>query len=144
MSRLSDILGVKEGQEFRFDDEDTIYKIIDYSLCYYRETVNILSIYSGFVIYDMIDHTELIKIVPEKTALTEQQITAIKGRIAEGTPWVARDKGSEKVWFYEDKPTECGGVGYSADGLSAPSLSCVYDFITFENSPIYLPDLIEE
>lgn len=144
MSRLSDILGVKEGQEFRFDDEDTIYKIIDYSLYYYRETVNIWSVYSGSVIYDMIDHPELIKIVPEKTALTEQQITAIKGRIAEGTPWVARDKGSEKVWFYEDKPTECGGVGYSADGLSAPSLSCVYDFITFKNSPIYLPDLIEE
>lgn len=144
MSRLSDILGVKEGQEFRFDDEDIIYKIIDYSLCYYRETVNIWSVYSGSVIYDMIDHPELIKIVPEKTALTEQQITAIKGRIAEGTPWVARDKGSERVWFYDDKPTERGGVSYSADGLSAPSISGDYDFITFENSPIYLPDLIEE
>ena len=92
----------------------------------------------------MIAHPELIRIIPEKITLTEQQITAIKGRIAEGTPWAARNKGSGKVWFYEDKPSECGGVGYSADGLSAPSLSCVYDFITFKNSPIYLPDLIKE
>lgn len=56
-----------------------------------------------------------------------------------------RDEGSEKVWFYEDKPTECEGVGYNiVDGFSTPSLSGVYDFITFKNSPIYLPDLIKE
>lgn len=148
MSRLSDILGVKEGQEFRFDDEDTIYKIIDYSLYYYRETVNIWSIYSGFVIYDMIDHTELIKIVPEKITLTEQQITAIKGRIAEGTPWATKDKDNDKqTWFFETKPT------YSAEGIFQPSEdgniasivnTPLYDFVTFENSPIYLPDLIKE
>jgi hypothetical protein len=141
MSRLSDILGVKEGQEFRFGG-DSPYRIVGDK----RE----IYIYDKWYrscseenLCRMIAHPELIRIIPEKITLTEQQITAIKERIAEGTPWVARDKGSEKVWFYEDKPTECGGVGYSADGLSAPSLSCVYDFITFKNSPIYLPDLIE-
>lgn len=149
MSRLSDILGVKEGQEFRFNNNDTIYKMIGNVLYYYRETADIWSEYYGFTIYNMIAHPELIKIVPEKITLTEQQITAIKGRIAEGTPWVARDKDSEKVWFYEGKPTECGGVGYNiVYGFSTTSLSGVlsgvYDFITFENSPIYLPDLIKE
>ena len=141
MSRLSDILGVKEGQEFRFGG-DSPYRIVGDK----RE----IYIYDKWYrscseenLCRMIAHPELIRIIPEKITLTEQQITAIKERIAEGTPWVARDKGSEKVWFYEDKPTECGGVGYSADGLSAPSLSCVYDFITFKNSHIYLPDLIE-
>ena len=142
MSRLSDILGVKEGQEFRFDDEDTIYKIIDYSLYYYRETVNIWSIYSGFVIYDMIAHPELIRIIPEKITLTEQQITAIKGRIAEGTPWVARDEDRKEVWFYTRKPilnlTDFGDGG-NKNYINSP----LYDFITFENSPIYLPDLIK-
>ncbi len=142
MSRLSDILGVKEGQEFSFGG-DSRYRIMgDRREVYVNDEWRIA--FSERNLCEMIAHSNFIKIIPEKTALTEQQITAIKGRIAEGTPWVARDKGSEKVWFYEDKPTECGGVGYSADGLSAPSLSCVYDFITFKNSPIYLPDLIKE
>ena len=141
MSRLSAILGVKEGQEFRFDGSSPYRIVGDKREIYiydkwYRSC-------SEENLCRMIAHPELIRIIPEKITLTEQQITAIKERIAEGTLWVARDKGSEKVWFYEDKPTECGGVGYSADGLSAPSLSCVYDFITFKNSPIYLPDLIE-
>lgn len=142
MSRLSDILGVKEGQEFRFYDGSRYRIMGDRREVYMNNEWRISC--SEQNLCEMIAHPELIKIVPEKITLTEQQITAIKGRIAEGTPWVARDKGSEKVWFYEDKPTECGGVGYSADGLSAPSLSCVYDFITFKNSPIYLPDLIKE
>lgn len=145
MSRLSDILGVKEGQEFRFKGN------------FYRITGDVREVYknkwliacSEKSLCDMIAHPELIKIVPEKITLTEQQITAIKGRIAEGTPWVARDKDSEKVWFYKGKPTECGGVGYNiVYGFSTTSLSGVlsgvYDFITFENSPIYLPDLIKE
>lgn len=142
MSRLSDILGVKEGQEFRFNG-DSRYRIMGDRREFYINDEWCISC-SEQNLCEMIAHPELIRIIPEKITLTEQQITAIKGRIAEGTPWVARDKGSEKVWFYEDKPTECGGVGYSADGLSAPSLSCVYDFITFKNSPIYLPDLIKE
>lgn len=143
MSRLSDILGVKERQEFRFDGSSPYRIVGDKREIYiydkwYRSC-------SEENLCRMIAHPELIRIIPEKITLTEQQITAIKGRIAEGTPWVVRDEGSEKVWFYEDKPTECEGVGYNiVDGFSTPSLSGVYDFVTFENSPIYLPDLIEE
>lgn len=143
MSRLSDILGVKEGQEFRFDGSSPYRIVGDKREIYiydkwYRSC-------SEENLCRMIAHPELIRIIPEKITLTEQQITAIKERIAEGTPWVVRDEGSEKVWFYEDKPTECEGVGYNiVDGFSTPSLSGVYDFITFKNSPIYLPDLIKE
>ena len=139
MSRLSDILGVKERQEFRFDGSSPYRIVGDKREIYiydkwYRSC-------SEENLCRMIAHPELIRIIPEKITLTEQQITAIKGRIAEGTPWVVRDEGSEKVWFYEDKPTECEGVGYNiVDGYSTPSLSGVYDFITFKNSPIYLPD----
>ena len=142
MSRLSDILGVKERQEFRFDGSSPYRIVGDKREIYiydkwYRSC-------SEENLCRMIAHPELIRIIPEKITLTEQQITAIKGRIAEGTPWVVRDEGSEKVWFYEDKPTECEGVGYNiVDGFSTPSLSGVYDFITFKNSPIYLPDLIK-
>ena len=147
MSRLSDILGVKEGQEFRFDGSSP-YRIVGDVREIYIDDKWYIS-FSEKNLCRMIAHPELIRIIPEKITLTEQQITAIKGRIAEGTPWVARDKDSEKVWFYEGKPTECGGVGYNiVYGFSTTSLSGVlsgvYDFITFENSPIYLPDLIKE
>ena len=143
MSRLSDILGVKEGQEFRFNGGSRYRIMGDRREVYVNDGWRIA--FSERNLCEMIAHPELIRIITEMPKLTEQQITAIKGRIAEGTPWAARDKGSEKVWFYEDKPTECGGVGYNiVDGFSTPSLSCVYNFITFENSPIYLPDLIKE
>ena len=141
MSRLSTILGVKEGQEFTFNG-DSRYRIMGDRREIYMNNEWCISC-NEQNLCEMLTHSNFIKIIPEKITLTKQQITAIKVRIAEGTPWAARDKGSEKVWFYKHKPTERGGVSYSANGLSAPSLSCVYDFITFENSPIYLPDLIK-
>lgn len=143
MSRLSDILGVKEGQEFSFDNDGTIYQVTGNVLYYYRATDDIWSDCYGFAVYDMIAHPELITIVPEKQELTEQQITAIKGRIAEGTPWTARDKDSNNIWFYEKKPHR-NETCFGSDGNSNSTNNPIYDFITFENSPIYLPDLIKE
>lgn len=91
----------------------------------------------------IIAYPELIRIITETPELTEQQITAIKGRIAEGTPWVARDEDRKEVWFYTRKPilnlTDFGDGG-NKNYINSP----LYDFVTFENSPIYLPDLIKE
>lgn len=143
MSRLSDILGVKEGQEFRFDNDGTIYQVTGNVLYYYRATDDIWSDCYGFAVYDMIAHPELISIIPEKITLTEQQITAIKGRIAEGTLWVARDKYSNNIWFYEKEPHR-KETCFGSNGNSYCTNNPIYDFVTFENSPIYLPDLIEE
>ena len=146
MSRLSDILGVKEGQKFSFGG-DSRYRIIgDRKEVYINDKWHTSC--SEENLCRMINHPELIRIVPEKITLTEQQITAIKGRIAEGTPWAAKDKDNDKqTWFFETKPT------YSAEGIFQPSEdgniasivnTPLYDFVTFENSPIYLPDLIKE
>ena len=139
MSRLSDILGVKERQEFRFDGSSPYRIVGDKREIYiydkwYRSC-------SEENLCRMIAHPELIRIIPEKITLTEQQITAIKGRIAEGTPWAARDEDREDVWFYPKKPTR-NLIDFEGDGNLINSR--LYDFITFENSPIYLPDLIEE
>ncbi len=146
MSRLSDILGVKEGQEFRFNG-DSRYRIIgDRKEVYindkwYRSC-------SEENLCRMIAHPELIRIIPEKITLTEQQITAIKGKIAEGTPWATKDKDNNKqTWFFETKPEhsdsgifEPNEVGHIVSVINTH----LYNFITFENSPIYLPDLIKE
>ena len=141
MSRLSDILGVKEGQEFRFDGSSP-YRIVGDKREVYMNNEWCISC-SEQNLCEMIAHPELIRIIPEKITLTEQQITAIKGRIAEGTPWVARDEDRKEVWFYTRKPilnlTDFGDGG-NKNYINSP----LYDFVTFENSPIYLPDSIEE
>lgn len=76
--------------------------------------------------------------------LTEQQKTAIRGRIAEGYRWVARDKGEEWVYFSVEKPYECEySDDLNVDGEYTSSLrNNFYSFVTFENSPLYLPDLL--
>lgn len=152
MSRLSDILGVKEGQEFEY--EGSRYRVVEnIREIYNKNFERWYEKYDEQNLCEMIAHPELIKIVPEKITLTEQQITAIKGRIAEGTPWVARDKDSDNtIYFFPNKPRtnsaktfwhaiERKDLVFVTVGSNKNNL---YDFITFENSPIYLPDLIKE
>ena len=69
--------------------------------------------------------------------LTEQQKTAIRGRIAEGTPWLSKHSYCEGiVIFYSQNPKE------KTDFLAASSNSDICNFVTIENSPLYLPDLL--
>ena len=69
--------------------------------------------------------------------LTEQQKTAIRGRIAEGTPWLSKHSYCEGiVVFYSRNPKE------KTDFLAASSNNDIYNFVTIENSPLYLPDLL--
>lgn len=147
MSRLSDILGVKEGQEFEY--EGSRYRVIgNIREIYNKNFERWYEKYDEQNLCEMIAHPELIKIVPKKITLTEQQITAIKGRIAEGTPWATKDKYNNKqTWFFETKPEhsdsgifEPNEVGHIVSVINTH----LYNFITFENSPIYLPDLIKE
>ena len=139
MSRLSDILGVKEGQEFRFRERLTTYRINGDVTNFKMD--NGYWFEGGMKVFDlceMIAHPELIRIVPEKQELTEQQITAIKERIAEGTPWATRKKGESTVWFCKKRPKSFE-MPFDVGTACTP----LYDFITFKNSPIYLPDLIK-
>lgn len=147
MSRLSEILGVKEGQKFQFGDDITVYRI-NKDRRQYLIQVGFSNCWTDGIcessLSEMIAHPELIRPIPEKPQLSEQQITAIKGRIAEGTPWAARDR--EGILFtYENKPKLSHDQTYFySKEYSSPTKSDLYDFITFENSPVYLPDLIGE
>lgn len=76
--------------------------------------------------------------------LSEDQKTAIRGRIAEGFPWLVREGNEyDRVWFFENEPKlkKSGGI-YTDGGQCSDVVSKVYDFVTFENSPLYLPDLL--
>lgn len=103
------------------------------------------------------DEEEVVRKVEEwykqrpKFELTEQQITAIKGRIAEGYFWVARSEGGKIVDFFDNKPMKspvCAGnfIRNILDGGTqhSYSMSEIFDFVTFENSPINLIELLRE
>ena len=141
MSRISEILGVEEGQEFGYAETDRVYKV-EKEFLYYREDKKWI-ILIGPGIYLMIENPDKIYPIPEKLQLTDQQITAIKGRIAEGTPWAARDK-EGTLYTYENKPKLSHDQTYFySEGCSSTTKSDLYDFITFENSPVYLPKFVE-
>lgn len=109
MSRLSEILGVEERQEFEFDRTELLVK----------EDRIFLKRYDGYCrdgfwtelssarfLCDIIAHTERIKTIPSKPALTERQIIAIKGRIAEGWNWAVTDSGNVRVECFREKPID--------------------------------------
>lgn len=144
MSRLSEILGVKEGQEFRYGNQQRTYKVIGEHFYMKKDNQCFWNIYTNKFI-EMIAHPELIHPISEKLQLTEQQITAIKGRIAEGTPWAARDRRGALLYTYENKPklSHDQTYFYSEEKCGSLAESDLYDFITFDNSPVYLPELVE-
>nr|DAI22086.1 MAG TPA: hypothetical protein [Caudoviricetes sp.] len=78
------------------------------------------------------------------TNLTERQKTAIKGRIAEGYLWVTKDKRKYGVSFFNKEQRNFGTYSSISYDYSDTSYCDLYNFVTKENSPIYLPDLLKE
>lgn len=80
--------------------------------------------------------------------LTEHQLIAIRGRIAEGYNWITKDKFGMHVYFYKMKPV----LSDEKDTFTAQNddklligwgYDLFYDFVKFDNSPLYLPDLLK-
>lgn len=94
----------------------------------------------------MVDHVENWAKSHPVLRLTEQQETAIRGRIAEGYWWVARDYEKTSVFFYSDEPIKdkVRNVFFRINGKYDETINSLYDFVTFENSPLYLPELFCE
>lgn len=144
MSKLSKLLNVKEGQEFKYTKLHGTYRVKGEYL-EYKDVRDEWHILTGIGIYIILEDLDgIITFISEDIQLTEQQITAIKGRIAEGTPWAARGK-EGTLFFYENKPklSYDQTYFYSEEKYRFPFESDLYDFITFENSPVYLPDLLK-
>ena len=90
---------------------------------------------------------KLVKIVEKwneqhpKIILTEQQKTAIKGRIAEGNLWATVLKGISIVYFSKEKPiVKKDGIVILADYYTTGDRD-FYNFIEDE-TVVFLPDLL--
>lgn len=125
------------------DDEDYCKECKAYGICGLPSGVRVDTERIVYVVENWAKtHPDII--------LTEQQKTAIRGRIAEGWNWVARDfsvRGEKHGYlrFYTHKPNinERGKEFLTKlDTKSENAISCLYKFVTFENSPLYLPDLL--
>ena len=145
MSKLSEILEVPEGVEFTYPGSDRKYIVNGMYLQSPHKGDIWLTVTGTTDIYRMIEQPGLIKAISSnKYNLTDQQITAIKGRIAEGTPWASRDKNGARAFFLPAPPINVNGKFRTDNYNWTYSLEDnLYDFITYDNSPVYLPDLIE-
>lgn len=143
MSRLSEILGVPENVEFVYPGSDRKYMVNGMFLQSQDRQGIWMTVTGTTDIYRIIEQPDLIRLISSNESnFTNRQITAIKGRIAEDAPWATRDKGVNSVYFWEEKPI-CNEGCFS--GVFRSNAWCsLYDFITYENSPVYLPDLIEK
>lgn len=72
--------------------------------------------------------------------LTEQQRTAIRGRIAEGDKWAITWKGVAKVCFSEEKPFLNDSKIVFREFYRTGD-RCFYNFLK-DGVPVYLPDLL--
>lgn len=145
MSKLNEILGVEDGQEFGYKT-----RLVGYIKCkIINGTVYIFDGHcwvgytDAYILTEMINYPEKIEILSRKPKLTKQQIAAIKGRIAEGWLYIAKDLDGEVI-FYEIQPEYYKKLEYfdSTGDYSIATLP-IYDFLK-PCECFYLPDLIKE
>ena len=148
MSRLSEILGVEEGQEFEYKSRlvGCIKCKIVNGMRYTFDGYCWVGCTDEYILTEMMNHLERIKILPAKLKLklTEQQIIAIKGRVAEGWNWIAKSKYFNDVYCFMERPIKDDDDDFFHSPSNRGSLANpdLFNFVTYENSPIYLPDLL--
>lgn len=142
MSKLNEIFNVEDKQEFIYDD--MTFCISNGQIFYSNSDGDWEEVINGCLICKMIEHIDGIKIMP-KIKLTERQIIAIKGRIAEGWNWAVTDLGNVRVMCFTEKPINDDYTFYSSNGEENSLVNKdIFDFVTYNDSPIYLPDLLKE
>lgn len=77
--------------------------------------------------------------------LTERQITALKGRYAEGFRYIVKPKDNDWYWFF-DNVTETGNGYYDINCTLKPAISdsILYNFANYKNSPIDIRKILTD
>ena len=143
MSKLNEIFNVEDRQEFIYDG--MIFCISNGQIFYSNSDGDWEEVINGCLVCKMIEHIDGIKIMPKKLKLTERQITVIKGRIAEGWNWVATDLNNLWITCFTEKPINRDYIFYSSNEEENSVVNKdIFNFVTYKDSPIYLPDLLKE
>lgn len=145
--RLCEILGVELGEEFKIKGwEDTRF-CVDRDVLFLRqltkeEITGRPDYYQTFsALCEMIEHPERIIHLSKPLTYTEQEITIMRGRVAEGLNWITRSC-DRSLRTFVDKPQ--AKKGYWNDVCGCPykirNIN-LFPQITFENSPV---DMVKE
>lgn len=139
MSRLSEVLNVPEGQEFEY--EGNKLKIIINKIFIINGGGDWCELASAHYLMQIISSPEKIKIIPTKPKLTEQQLIAIRGRVAEGWSYIVSEDGWK--YCYKEKPwNDNKKSDYFTKRLERSLANeTVFDFVK-DGECVYLPDLI--
>ena len=141
---LCKILGVEDGEEFRFDNSAPKYRVYKNKIqCYWKEWR-----YSGLKINDIVDG-EVIKL-PKKKQFSQDTLNFFK-MINKKYKWIAKDKSGD-IFGFEEKPKKdkyvwlCEEYDYCLDntccidGLN----QSLFDQILWEDEePIRIDDYVE-
>lgn len=143
MSRLNDVLGVEDGKYFTVENSERRFKLNHNKIHEYTSFGGLMIPPDMDTLIWLIENAEKIKIIPTKPKLTEQQVTAIKGRIAEGWKYIVRESDDEIV-FFDLKPKFDKRSGYfEPTGDCNIATLPIYEFLN-PSDCFYLPYLIEE
>ena len=142
MSKLSEILNVQEGQEFEYEGNKLKVvndKIFNIDTIDGEEYWFVLS--NAEFLMSIIAFPEKIKIIPTKPELTENQITAIKGRIAEGWRYIAKDSTGTTAFYVVEPQFNTVRKIFTTTGSYSIVNFPIYDFLQ-PGDCFYLTDLI--
>lgn len=146
--KICELLGVAVGQEFNAVNHKMDIVRGPCKINAYGRIVDATTgcgIY-GHTICDLVNGD--YKIIP-KPDITETEKIIARGRIAEGTPWIARDSKEEfgTLYCFSDKPTRGPRFYYNSNSNNEEAHemgSQLFQWITYENSPIDLRAIVKD
>ena len=146
MIDLCKVLGVEEGEEFKFHEGKQFYKysINRNVLLYYDENnKKWVESYKDMIINDL-TNLKIIKL-PKKKQFTDDEL-AIMRSFPKEFKWIARDR-SNTIFVYHCKPTRNDDEYWEAKDILWNSLSMfkhLFNSIKWEDEePVFIDDYVE-
>jgi hypothetical protein len=142
MSRLAEILGVEEGQEFQVKGIKNTFKIVDG-----RRMHNAYGdwepIHSETGLTDIINHPEKIKIIQPKPELSESTKAKLRALrvVWPGHEWVAMDLTGSAYIYPEQPKLSSDKDQYLGGGWTSLGGDPFDGEITFDMGPVYYGEL---
>ncbi|MDU7339349.1 MAG: hypothetical protein E7L17_14695 [Clostridium sp.] len=98
----------------------------------------------GDIFMNIIDNPERIIRSKPRLTFTDDEKALMRLYAGTGYPWIARDDNNE-LYVYESKPKKHTGifVRYASENDLVEIFDSFLPQITWENSPIYIPDYVE-
>ena len=141
MIDLCKIFGVEEGEDFKLDSRNEVYKVINNKI--YRSDFFGVELIESCLSLNETTETKVIKL-PKKKEFTDDEL-AIMRSLPKLYEWIARD-GSGRMFMYNVKPKRSDSYWEAQNTLwnSVVMFEHIFNSITWEDEePVYIDDYVE-